>query len=161
MSEEKKPVDMEAAAKAVKGGRSLVEHLGMSDQMPRVLYAAAVGHHEAGRYAESIQCLIQATALDARMPDAWALLGNSLMREGRFAEALEAWSLALHLKPGFSAACQVTRTALAIKDAEAASIGFIAMLKHAKTAEQRDTCLELGAAMKNLNAAATAAAPGV
>ena len=59
-------------------------------------------------------------------------------RDPAKAEALEAWSLALHLKPGFSAACQVTRTALAIKDAEAASIGFIAMLKKLRSAGIKD-----------------------
>lgn len=153
MSQDPTPLDVDAALQAVKAGRSLAEHMGLSDQPARLLYTAAVGHYESGQHAQAIHTLVQVTALDARMPDAWALMGNCLMREGRFAEALEAWTLALHLKPSFAAAHQVARTALALKDPATGAIGWVAMAKHASTDEQRATCGELGAALKALPAA--------
>ena len=152
MSQDPTPLDMEAALQAVKAGRSLAEHMGLSDQPARLLYTAAVGYYESGQHAQAIRTLVQVTALEARLPDAWALMGNCLVREGRFAEALEAWTLALHLKPGFAAAHQVARTALALKDPATGAIGWVAMLKHAETDAQRATCNELGAALKALPA---------
>lgn len=152
------PVDLEAAAQAVRGGQSLAEHLGMSEEPARLLYAVAVGHYEAGRHAQAIACLLQATALNARVPDAWALLGNSLMREGEFAQALEAWLMALHLQPTFAVAHQVTRTAVALKDRASAAVGIMAMFKHANTAAQQAASAEMGQAVQTL--AAIDAAPG-
>lgn len=152
------PVDLQAAAQAVQAGQSLAEHLGLSDQPARLLYAVAVGHYEAGRYTQAIPCLLQATALNARMPEAWTLLGNSLMREGKFPEALEAWLLALHLDPSFAAAHQVTRTAVALKDATSAAVGIMAMFKHAKTAEQQATSAQMGQAVQALGGPGTAPA---
>ena len=151
------PVDLDAASKALSGGQSLAAHLGLSEQPARLLYAVAVGHYEAGRYAQAIPCLLQATALNARLPEVWTLLGNSLMREGRFSEALEAWSLALHLEPSFAAAQQVTRTAVALKDASSAAVGLMAMFKHATTAEQQAASAEWAQAAQALAGAAPAA----
>ena len=154
------PVDLKAAAQALRAGQSLVGYLNLSDQPARLLYGVAVGHYEGGRYAQAIPCLVQATALNARMPEAWALLGNSLMREGKFPEALEAWCLALHLQPSFSAAQQVVRTALALKDCPAAGIGVMAMFKHAITPEHYAASIELGRAAQALGAeASTPTAP--
>jgi tetratricopeptide (TPR) repeat protein len=150
MTQASTPVDFDAATAAVKSGQSLAEHLGLTKRTSGALYAAAVGHHEAGRYAQAIECLMQVTVLDARMPDAWALMGNSLMREGKFPEALEAWCLALHLNPSFASAHQVTRTAIALKDPPNAAIGLVAMFKHAETPEQRTICSELGSRLRVL-----------
>jgi tetratricopeptide (TPR) repeat protein len=160
MSQEPTPVDIKAVTEAVKGGQSLAEHFGLSPATGRALYTAAAGHYEAGRYAEAVDCLIKVTALDARMPDAWALLGNSLMRDGKFAEALEAWSLELHLRPSFASAHLVTRTSLALKDPASAAIGLIAMLKHMKTAEHGDAFVELGRAFQQLTSGGGSPAPG-
>lgn len=149
-------VDLEAAAQALSAGKSLAEHLGLSEQPARLLYAVAVGHYEAGRYTEAIPCLLQAAGLNARMPEVWTLLGNSMMREGKFTEALEAWLLALHLQPSFGTAHQVTRIAVALKDATSAAVGNMAMFKHATTAEQQATCAELGKAVQALGGAGAA-----
>lgn len=158
MTDAATPVDMEAAAKAVLAGKSLAGHLGLSDQMAHALYAEAVGHHEAGRHAQALECLRQVVGLDAHSADAWALMGNTLMREGQFAQALEAWCLALHLNPSFAAAQQVARTALALKDAPSASLGIIAMFKHATTAEQHAAGIQLGQALQALSAEGAAPA---
>lgn len=152
MSEEATPVDMKAATQAVLDGQSLADHLGLPEGVTRVLYAGAVGHYEGGRYPEAIQLLMKLAPLDPRMPDAWALLGNCMMKEGRFPEALEAWSLALHLKPSYAAAHQVVRTALALKDKVAAAVGLMAMRKHGTSPEQRAAYLELCQALIDLPA---------
>ena len=153
------PVDLDAASKALSGGQSLATHLGLSDQPVRLLYAVAVGHYEAGRYAQAIPCLLQAAALNARLPEVWSLLGNSMMREGKFAEALEAWLLSLHLQPSFAAALQVTRTAVALKDTTSAAVGIMAMFKHATTAEQQATSAEWSRAVQALGVEGAGAAP--
>jgi tetratricopeptide (TPR) repeat protein len=152
MSEEATPVDMKAATQAVLAGQSLADHLGLPQDLTRVLYAAAVGHYEAERYPQAIQTLMQLTPLDARMPDAWALMGNCMMKEGRFPEALEAWSVALHLNPSYSAALQVARTALALQDRVTAAVALMAMRKHGTTPEHRAAFLEVGEALMALPA---------
>lgn len=150
MSEDATPVDMQAATQAVLAGQSLTEHLGLPEEVNSVLYAGAVSHYEFKRHAEAIELLFKLLAMNPRMPDAWALLGNCMMREGRFPEALEAWSLALHLKPSHAAAQHVVRTALALKDKVTAAVGLMAMLKHGSTPEHRTAYLELGQAMLEL-----------
>lgn len=150
MNAEATPVDMQAATQALRAGQSLTEHLGLPEEVNSVLYAGAVSHYEAKRTVEAIELLFKLVAMKPRMPDAWALLGNCMMREGRFPEALEAWSLALHLKPSHAAAQHVVRTALALKDKVTAAVGLMAMLKHGTTPEHRAAYLELGQAMLNL-----------
>jgi len=152
MSAEPTPLDMQAATQAVMAGQSLTEYLGLPEEVNRVLYAAAVNHYEATRYQEAIAMLMKLTPLDPRNPDAWALLGNCMMKEARFPEALEAWSLALYLKPSFAAAQQVARTALALKDRVTAAIAMMAMRKHGTTREHTVAYLELGQAMLDLPA---------
>jgi tetratricopeptide (TPR) repeat protein len=152
MNAEPTPVDMQAATQAVLAGQSLTEHLGLPEEVNSVLYAAAVSHYEAGQYPQAISMLMKLTPLAPRMPDAWALLGNCMMKEGRFPEALEAWSLALHLKPSYAAAHQVARTALALKDKVTAAVGLMAMHKHGTTPEHQAAYLELGKAMLSLPA---------
>jgi len=115
-----------------------------------LLYATAVGHYEAGRYPQSILVLTQLTPLDSRNPDAWALLGNCMLREGRFAEALEAWSLSLHLKPSYPTALQVARAAIAQKDRTTAAVALMAMNKHGTTDEHQATLIEVGQALMAL-----------
>ena len=150
MNAEPTPVDMQAATQAVMAGQSLTEYLGLPEEVNRVLYAAAVNHYEATRYQEAIAMLMKLTPLDPRNPDAWALLGNCMMKEARFPEALEAWSLALHLKPSYTAAHQVARTALALKDKLTAAVALMAMLKHGTTPDHEAAYLELGQAMLSL-----------
>jgi len=152
------PVDLQAAAQAVQTGRSLDEHFGLSGESARLLYAVAVGHYEAGRYAQAVACLLQAAALNARVPDVWSLLGNSLVREGQFAQALEAWLMSLHLQPSFAAAHQITRTAVALKDRASAAVGIMAMFKHASTAEQRAASAEMVKTVETLGLSAAAPA---
>lgn len=160
MNEQRIPVDLEAARKAVIGGASLAQHLGLSSDGLRLLYVSAIGHHEAGRHAQAIGDLMQIVMLDARNADAWALMGNCLMREGRFADALQAWSLALHLKPSFGSAHQVARTALALKSAPEAAIGLTAMRKHGSTPDQLAACQEVLEALQALRPAPSGPAAG-
>lgn len=136
MSENENTIDMDAARNALRAGQSLVDHLGLPADLPKVLYAIAVGHFEAKRYAEAKQCCWQLAALNPRFADAWALLGNCCMCEGEFADALNAWGHALYLKPNFSLAHEVARTAMALNDPQTAIVGLNAMRKHASSAEQ-------------------------
>lgn len=151
MNEEATPVDMKAATQAVLGGQSLASYLGLPEGLTKALYATAVWHFEAGRYKEAIDVLVtQLAPMDPHMPDAWSLLGNCMMKEGRFPEALEAWSMLLHLKPSYAVAQKVARTALALKDKETAAVAVMAMHKHGTTPEHREAYLELGQAMLDL-----------
>ena len=146
MSDQGTPTDnpeLEHARAALQQGTSLAQHFGLCSETLHLLYVSSLGHYEAGRYALAVQDLSRLIALDTRHADAWALIGNSLMREGQFAEALEAWSMSLHLNPGFGSALQVTRTALALKDADTASVGWVAMVKHASTPDQHATVEDL------------------
>lgn len=135
MSDQPIPLDLEAARAAVLGGKSLAEHIGLSPHIVRLLYVTALGHYEAGRHEQAVDDLQKLLALDARHADGWALMGNSLLRVGKFVEALDAWTLALYLKPSFGSAHQVARTALALKNLETACIAVVAMGKHASTPE--------------------------
>lgn len=143
MDEAKKEVDLEAAKTAMLSGQSLIDHLNLPPDLAKVLYAVAQGHFDARRFSEAKQACIYLVALDARMRDAWALLGNCFMREGEFQEALEAWSHALYVKPDFALAVQVTRTALALKDPVSSAIGLVAMQKQGSSPEQLATCEEM------------------
>ena len=143
MSDEENTIDLEAARQAMLAGQSLIEHLDLPPDLAKGLYAVAQLHFDGARYDEARQTCLQLAALDPRLPEVWGLLGNCCMREGAFAEALEAWSYALYLKPDYMLALEVTRTALALKDEVSAWVGLHAMRKHAQSPEQRSRCSEL------------------
>ena len=143
MSEDQKAIDIEAAKQALLSGQSLIEHLGLPAELPTVLYAVAQLHVSAARFSEAKQACLELAALDPRMPEVWRLLGNCYARDGEFVEALEAWSHALHLKPDYALALEVTRTAVALQDEISAWVGFNALRNHATSPEQQDRCAEI------------------
>jgi len=143
MNEDKREIDIEAAKQALLSGQSLIEHLGLPAELPKVLYAVAQLHVSAARFSEAKRVCLELAALDPRMPDVWRLLGNCYARDGEFVEALEAWSHALHLKPDYALALEVTRTALALRDEVSAWVGFNALRNHATSPEQLNRCDEI------------------
>jgi Flp pilus assembly protein TadD len=133
---EPQKLDFLTATKAIEQGQNLHEVAGLSRDFIRLLYATAVGQYESGQYLEALNSLHQLTVLDARNADNWALLGNCLLRMGMFAEAVTAWRIAMSAAPTFATAATVTRTAVALKDAEASAEALIVARLHRKTPEQ-------------------------
>jgi tetratricopeptide (TPR) repeat protein len=146
------PFDLDAARRAMTAGQSLAEHAGLSRDLLRLLYASAVGHYEARRHDEAIQALVQLVLLDLRHADAWALLGNCHQREGRFAEALQAWQSAMTLRADPALATLVARTALALKDRESAAEALLALRQHVATQTQADEFNALAEGLRELTA---------
>ena len=142
MSDSQK-LDFVKASQAIAQGTSLQEAAGLSKDFIRLLYAMAVGHYESGRYVEALGSLEQLTLLDGRNPDNWALLGNCMMRLGRFAEAVTAWRVAMSASPNFNTAATVVRTAIAIKDLEASAEALMVARRYRSTTAQQTEYLAL------------------
>lgn len=102
-------------------GQTLVEQAGLSPNTLKVIYAAAIGHLEAGRLEQAAAGAFQLVSLDPRSEDHWALYGNTLMKLGRFAEAVTAWEMAMACVPRFATAATVARTAIAIGKLDSAA----------------------------------------
>jgi Flp pilus assembly protein TadD len=133
---ESQQLDFIKAAQAIAEGQSLHEKAGLSKDFMRLLYALAVGHYESGRYIDALDPLEQLTFLDGRNADNWALLGNCMMRLGRFPEAVTAWRVAMSAAPSFSTATTVVRTAIALKDAEASAEALMVARRYRTTPAQ-------------------------
>lgn len=146
--------DQAAAVQALKSGQSLASHMKLSPDLLRAMYAVAVGHYEGGRYGDAVLALMPLVLLDARNQDHWALLGNCHLREGRFEEALQAWQMAMTLKPAYATAAQVARTALALKDKASAAEAIVTMFTHRTPGSQAQDqeILELGRSLEALGA---------
>jgi hypothetical protein len=82
--------------------------------------------------------LEQLTLLDGRNADNWALLGNCMMRLGRFAESVTAWRVAMSAAPTFNTAATVVRTAIALKDAEASAEALMVARRCRATPSQHE-----------------------
>ena len=107
--------DLESLSPALAAsGQSLAEASGLSINALKVIYATAVGHLEAGRLESAAAGAFQLVSLDPRSEDHWALYGNTLMKLGRFAEAVTAWEMAMACTPRFATAIIIARTAVAI-----------------------------------------------
>jgi predicted Zn-dependent protease len=109
------------AIAALQDGRSLAELAGLSKDLIRVLYASAVGLYESAQYEQALEQLHALTVVDTRNPDLWALMGNCMLRLGRFPDAVTSWRIALAASPSFATAATLVKTAVAIRDAEAAA----------------------------------------
>ena len=67
---------------------------------PQALFAQAVAHHQAGRFAEAIAGYQGFLELQPKNVEARSNLGAALAHEGRYAEAIEQYRAALALEPG-------------------------------------------------------------
>lgn len=137
-------------------GKSLAEQSGLSEQSIRVLYATAVGHFEAGRLQQAQVVLMQLLALAPKVEDHWALLGNTLMRLGQFAEAVTAWEMAMACQPRYATAVRIARTAIAIGRLDAAAEALLMARKYAQSPAQQE---EFDALIEAWYAARNSAAP--
>jgi len=153
MTETTKELDLDEVKQALLAGKSLVEHLNLPEGLAKALYAIAQGHYESKQYEQAKQSCIYLVILDTHSFDAWALLGNCFSREGNFREALDAWAHALHLRPNYDLAHEVTRTALALKDGFTAAVGVLAMNQHANSSERQATTMALAEELAAMNLA--------
>lgn len=113
------PNDLAQAVLA--SGQTLAAHTGLSPNALKVIYATAVGHLEAERLEQAAAGAFQLVTLDPKSEDHWALYGNTLMKLGRFAEAVTAWEMAMVCAPRFTTAATIARTAIAIGKLDNAS----------------------------------------
>ena len=129
-------VTLESTVQAQSQGQTLAQHAGLSNDTLRVLYAKAVGLYEAGQYNEALPLAYQLVGLDSNHADYWALTGNVLYGLGHFKEAVGFWMTTLALQPRYSTAATVVRTAVALKDKEAAAEALLIASKLKQTPEQ-------------------------
>lgn len=131
---------------AVDSEKSVADMVGLSEQALRVLYAQAVGHYEAARYAQAQVTLMQLVALAPKKEDPWALLGNTLLKLGHFSEAVTAWEMAMACQPRFATGAMIARTAIAIGRLDAASEALLMARRCIQTPLQQqefDALIEL------------------
>lgn len=145
-------MDPAAATRAVAEGRSAADIAGVPAEVQELLYATALGYFDGGRFKEAIELLMSLVVLDIRNPDYWSVLGNCQMREGRFAEALEAWQMTLSVKPSRIAAALVARTAIALKDRTAAAEALLIMSTRLTSEADESEFAALGEALLKLPA---------
>lgn len=129
-------LDFLSAHEALENGDSLASRAGLSRDLLRVLYAAAVGAYESGQYETALSHLYQLTVLDARNPDPWALTGNCLLKLGQYADAVTAWRVNMSVAPSFATAATIVRTAVALKDAEASAEALMVARRQRTTLKQ-------------------------
>lgn len=129
-------IGLKQAAMAMVQGQSLRERAGLSRDLIRVLYASAVTCYESGQHEEALGTLQQLMVLESRNADVWALIGNCMMRLGRFPDAVTAWRMVLAIEPNFATAATVVRTAVAIKDAEASAEALMVARRQRTTPSQ-------------------------
>jgi tetratricopeptide (TPR) repeat protein len=129
-------ITLESTLEAQSQGQTLAQHAKFSNDTLRVLYAKAVGFYEAGKLDEALPLAYQLVGLDTNHADYWALTGNVLYGLGHFKEAMGFWMVNLSLQPRYATAATVVRTAIALKDKEAAAEALLIASKLKNTSEQ-------------------------
>jgi Flp pilus assembly protein TadD len=129
-------IGLKEAAEAMLEGKTLRERAGLSRDLIRVLYASAVTHYESGQHEDALVTLSQIMALEPRNADIWALMGNCMLKLGRFGDAVLAWRVAMTVAPSFATAATIVRTAVAIKDAEASAEALMVARRQRTTPKQ-------------------------
>ena len=96
--------------------RHYAAYVALNDRTPRVLYKLALAHHRTGRTTRTIAVLHQVIELAPMMPEAHYLLGIGLWDQGHAGDATEAFTQAITLSPGFTAAREALSGVFAAED---------------------------------------------